>query len=301
MAVGMMRIRRYIQWGQLSLRNALLVPRLKRKLSVHAFPRAYTVVYAVDCSPEEQGESAAIKEAELLRLCRGMEVYCGNYVQFARIRVLCIGRNARVDRAPAWIQGWLNEPFGGGVWLRELNAALVFFQDNVPIRRIVLHELSHALLDRLTNGFPYPIAIQEGFARRAEYFVPSESGVSEWQRSSEAGAQAIRCLESRTGWMSIKDLLLFDAHLHWRRDMSAFARMTGWAFWLNLYLETLGSEASVLKAILPQLRKCNVQTPIGVYEWLQEATGMSETALESAFLEFCNERADELPPTEASG
>lgn len=290
MADGMNWLTWQFRRAALPVRRAVLIPLLKRKAKVRAFSRGYAVLYAVECSTEEERETAEITDAELVVLRRGMEHYCGSSRKLKRIHVLCIGRGARVEGFPASIRQAVHDPFGWGEWDCELDVGLALFQDELPMRRIVLHELCHALLHRLSQGFRYPSAIDEGFARRAEFFVPSAAGGTAWRTSIDAVYEARYYLEPLHGSMSIRELLSFNARDHWRKDVYQFARMTGWSFWFNMYLGTLGN---VLETLLPELRRRNIRSADGVLKWLNEATGLDESALEKRFAEYCTDRRNE--------
>ena len=255
-------------------------------MSVREFPRGYAVFYAVACSAEELSAIEAVDRRQIERLGTGMQHYLDTHRRIPRIRVVCLGTGTQHSLMPPGIRYWASKPFGGGIWLREMRAAVVAARDGNPIRRVVVHELAHALLDILSKGFPYPIAIQEGFARRAEYFLPDDMGDTEWKR-----VHSRRCVETSV-WnasecMSIAELLRFDPHEHWRQGIAIFLRMTDLAFWLNMYLFRLSTWYPTAKRLLPELRRKNIRTPEGVYEWLQETLCMSADEMENGFRTFC--------------
>jgi hypothetical protein len=269
------------------LDRMLLVPRLRSRMGVCPFKRAYVKLYTVEGSPEELAEVELIDAAQILRLGTGMQHYLDVTGSLPRIRVLCFGSHADLRETPRGIRHWASCAFGGGVWLREMRAAIALFGRGNPIRRIVIHELTHALLDLLTNGFPYPIAVAEGFARRAEFLLPDHAGMIEWKRQSADRNHRGRIRLNDCQCMSIKQLLFFDAAKHWRHDMSAFRQMVDLSLWLNVYLFKLSDKRRLLGRMLPELRLQNVRTPEGVYLWLQEASGMGEQELEESFHCFC--------------
>lgn len=274
-----------MQWQWLN--RVLLIPRLRVAMDVRAFRRSYATLYAIDCSAEECSRLATIQTSELERLGSGIQYYLDVAGVIPRIRVLCFGVSARHENAPPAIKQWTIKPFGGGVWVRELRAALALFEGGNPIRRIVIHEVAHALLDLLTDTFPYPLAIVEGFARRGEFLLPDQAGKIEWERQSTDRIRRRAGHLSDSQCMSIKELLVFDAAKHWRQNMGAFLRMTDLSFWLNVYLFKLSKQCPVTKRILSELRLKNITTPEGVYQWLQETSGMKEAVLEASFRSFC--------------
>lgn len=274
-----------MRWDWLD--RVLLLPRLRVAMQVRAMPRAYATLYAIDCSPQESAQLATIGSSQLVRLGTGMQCYLEVTRPIPRVRVLCFGASSRLQKVPPVIRHWTGEPFGGGVWLRELRAALALFEGGNPIRRIVIHELAHALLDVLTDGFPYPLCIVEGFARRAEFLLPDDAGVIEWERQcTDSTVTDTGCLND-SQCMSVKELLFFDPAKYWRHDVEAFLRMTNLSFWMNVYLFKLSDQRPGLARILRELRVENVRTPEGVYGWLQQASRMQEDQLEESFHSFC--------------
>lgn len=269
------------------LDRVLLMPRLRAAMDVRAFKRAYTRLYAIACSPEESAQVEVVDGSQIMRLGTGLQHYLDVAGPIPSVRVLCFGASAPLDRVPPVIRHWTAEPFGAGVWLPELRVAIALFEDGNPIRRIVIHELTHALLDLLTDAFPYPLAIAEGFARRAEFLLPDRTGTVEWERQSADRTRKGGEHLDDSQCMSIEDLLLFDAAKHWRQNAAAFVQMTDLSLWLNVYLFKLSVQYPLLKRVLPELRLKNIKTPEGVYSWLQEVSGMDAGALEDGFHRFC--------------
>jgi len=269
------------------LDRILLLTKLRMRMRVRVFRRDFVKLCAVECSADEAAQVEAISTQEIAQLGRGMEFYLETKRVIPPLYVLCLGQEARLDKMPAAVKRWTADPFGGGVWLRELRTGIALFEDGNPIRRIVVHELTHALLDVLTDGFAYPLTVVEGFARRAEWLLPDCDGVIPWkEHSAGLGASGGGCVDEHH-YMSIRDLLFFDPKRYWRKDMQAFFRMTELSFWLNCYLFGLSDERSSLPRILAILRQKNVRTSEGVHLWLQEVTGMGEQELESHFHSFC--------------
>ena len=256
-------------------------------MDMRVFKRAYAKVFAVECSREELAAVEMITAAEILRLGTGMQRYVDVGGRIPRILVFCFGSSAQRQKAPPGISDWVKEPFGQGAWLREMRAAIALFGREIPIRQIVVHELTHGLLDVLTDGFPYPIALKEGFARRAEYLLPDDAGNVKWERESLDQTRGDRRYWNAGDCVSIKDLVFFDVSEHWGQNMGAFLRMTEGSFWLNAYLFKVAKAHPRLKGILGELRLNNVRTAEGVYLWLQEVSGMGEEKLEESFHRFC--------------
>jgi len=257
-------------------------------MPVQELRRGYATLYAIACSPEEFTEVEQIDPSQILRLASGIQQYLEVTMRIPRVRVLCVGSRADLEQAPTGVRSWLNKPFGRGVWLRGMRTAIALFGTGRPVRMIVVHELTHALLDLLTKGFPYPIALAEGFARRAEYLLPYRNGESEWAKDSGQRAMTEQRYWDSVGLMSVRELLSFDAYMHWRRnDMRAFVVMTELSFWLNAYLFRMATKHPIAKRVLSELLSRNIRTPEGVYEWMQEVLDMRADQLEESFRCFC--------------
>lgn len=268
------------------LDQLLLLPQLYLRMKVRRLKRGYVKLYAIECSERELAEVQYIETAQLMHLGREIRRLVAATRAIPRVRVLCFGRGADLSQAPRGIRHWVSAPFGTGAWMREMDTAIVLFPQHEPIWQIVVHEVSHALLDVLSGSFAYPAAIEEGFARLAEYRLPDRTGRCEWEKRSSAAAEGKRGLHE-SEYMSIAALLSFDSRTHWGRDLGAFAKMTHAAFWLVVYLRGLSRRCPRLKTILADLRINDITTPAGVYEWLQEASGMSADRLEEGFHRFC--------------
>lgn len=212
--------------------------------------------------------------------------YTGADTRLPYLRVLCFGRSVDYRNAPPRVARCLDPDRGYGVWIREMRAAVAILNDTMPIRNVVLHELTHGLLDLLTDGFPYPMAIQEGFARAMEYIIHDDipSGKPNDLVDTEATRQR-RHLQSAY-CLTVRELLL-DPHRYWRKDSCQLERMTNLSFWLNVYLFRLAKKHPRAKRILSELLSRNIRTPEGVYEWMQEVVHMRADQLEDSFCRFC--------------
>ena len=256
-------------------------------MRVRSFRRGFVRLYAVDCSTEETEQVKRIDREQILRLARGMQRQLGVCSSPPGIKVLCFGIDANLSETPPPINRWCGPASGRGVWLRQVRCALARFDADKTIRQIVIHEVAHALLDLLTGGFPYPLAIAEGVARRAEYLLPDASEKPEWRSELERhGKKASRYLGD-SECMSIKELLFFNCADQAEKDVVALGNMTNLAFWLNLYLSKLSQDHPKLEGMLGKLREQRTAWPAAVYQWLQEASGMGEEELEEGFHRFC--------------
>ncbi len=268
----------------------LLIPRLRTRMKAKRYRRGFVDLYAVDCSEEELKDVQAITETEITRLCNGIRKFLETTQKPPRMRCLCFGVNAPFDAAPPGIRDWLSSPFGRGVWISELRVCIALFGTGTTLWRILVHELVHGLLELLSGGFPYPIAIQEGFARRAEYLLPRDTDRGAAAARPGDGTQQSERFLTEDECMTIRELLQFNPREHWRMNMGAFAQMTALSYWLNVFLFGLGREFPQMRRILPELRSRNISAPDAVYQWVCGAAQMTKEELEARFLEFCTGR-----------
>ena len=264
----------------------LLLPRLRWRARVVGVRRGYVRLYAVDCSDSQFSEICAVTVDELLRLRRALQTYTGAGSNCRRLRVLCFGGSATFARAPELLTRRLDSRLGRGVWIRGLRAAVVLFDGTIPVRRIIIHELTHAFVDLFTEGYRYPLAVEEGFARAMEYLLRPDPvpgtmvtcvGGQEWE--SQRYLSPSECLSVRE--------LLFDPKRYWDKRSGALAQMTNLSFWPNVYLAKLSHERPILRMILRELRMRGIRTPEGVYQWLLNTSGMNEHDFEKGLRQFC--------------
>lgn len=283
------------------LNRSVLMLRLRSKMEISRFRRAYVRLYAGECSERELRDVAHIDASEVAHLGQAMREHLGAQRRVPRITVLCLGADVDEADLPASIRG--TRDFGRGVWLREARTAVAMLGDNVPVRRIVIHEMVHALMDVLTNGFPYLIALQEGLARSAEYGLRDVAGNREWDkvRSTRARRGCPQFINDEN-CMSIMEMLSFNVAECRRRNANAdYSRMVNLSFWLHAFLLKLSAQRPVLKRMLADLRRHDVRTPDGVYIWLQDAVGLDERQLEESFYAFCTAGTlPDLPAGECS-
>ena len=279
---------RSIGKSMIAVRRILLIPRLRLRMKVIGRQVGYLRLYGVECSEHETEQLRNITGENLDRLGSAMQKYVGVGGRIPFIRALCFGRSAPLTDARIGIDSWMARPFSQGCWVSEMRSAIALFSGEISIERVLTHELVHGLLDVLSNGFPYPIAIQEGFARVAEYFLCHDSlSVNRAKDELEKTPQATSSLTDAQ-FMSIRDLLFFDTDKHWSsRDMLSFVRMTHMGFWMNSFCARCPPDRPILGRILRELRLGQHTNPADVYSWLQGALRMNASDLEDAFRAYC--------------
>ncbi len=264
-----------------------LIPRLRSQMHVAQRRLANARIYAVDCSPDELLRVDDITLSDIQGLSELVCSWLDVRRRLPRVRVIIIGERARVHLAPKGIKHWVDRPFGQAGWFRRVNAAVILCARSNSIRQSILHELTHAFLDILTNGFPFLIAIQEGYAMATEHLIPRNGRPRDLFKGPTPPAAIMDAYVRADQCMSVQELLFFDTHAHWRKDIVAFSRMTLLGSWLHCFLGYKSIDFPVIRKMLSKLWHNDIRTPEGTYLWLQETLEMREAELERAFLRFC--------------
>ncbi len=268
------------------LQRVCLVPRIRIRNRVRRFRCSPVAVYAVGCSPEESDQIRTVVQSDVHRLIARIKAYTDAAGNIRPLRVLCFGRSVGLNAVPSYAARHVDRNRASGVWIRELRAAIALFSDSLSIRQIVTHELAHGLLDVMTDGFPYPMAIQEGVACAMQNIVCAGNPREDAQSGDEVSAVRSERYLDGDYCMSAKELLL-DPRGYWTCGSEQLPRMTFLSFWLNAYLARLSRAQPVLRKLPASLRADNVRTREGVYRWLLEASAMTEEEFERGFRGFC--------------
>ena len=265
--------------------QTLLLPMLRARMRVRAYRRAYVTIYAVECSREEQEEVTSIEEVRVRDMEKAAQRVLESDERPPRIRVICFGKAARVELMPRRIAKLLRSEFGQAVWNGKLNAAVLFAGWTDPAHRIIVHELTHALIDHLSHGFPYPDALMEGLARCWDGMPPDEKEQAHGTGDREDESQNVPPYWDDANVLSIHELLT-DPKEIWQ-DHQEGARLTDLSSWMLAYLARLVPAHERLGRMFAELRKRKIRTGSGVYEWLLEASGLGANELEAGFRHFC--------------
>ncbi len=276
-------------------RRALLIPILRRRMHVTVRRLPHATVYGLDCSPEETAELEAVDGHDIVDLLNAIRFEVGQTRTQPFVRVLCFGRNARTERVPWPISQYLKVGHAW-VWVRKVNAAVMMFNDNDSARNYILHELGHAFIDQLTDTFPYPYALEEGFVGLVcNYLWPLPHLEAAADRASYCHPESWRGLDD-ADVIPIRELLLYrtEESQFPREDKTAeeFARLQHVATlsrWLVSYLCWLGWHRPIVRRILREARERQLHDPRAIYEWLLHKSEMSEQELEKSFYLFCTQ------------
>ena len=271
---------------------------LRRDFSVSFLNFGYLKIYAVSCSPGELHAIGRLDQDQFAQLGVSLRSLIGLTGRLPNVRALCFGHSVRLDELPPALSRDFSHEYACGVSLPRLRAVAIRNRGNVPIRRLLVHELTHVLLSLLSRGFPYLAAIQEGFARYEEHRIEdSERDGAREPVVDDAGGGPDGYL-LRDEHMSLRALLEFDwAERDRSGDHEGLIRFRRSCYWLICYLGTLIRVAPRVSGLLSELRTQDLRTPDQVCKWIEDATGMREAELEAEFYLFCvNRDAPEIPP-----
>lgn len=253
-----------------------LMREIRNGTMVTVVRRSWARLYAVNCLDGEASRLRAITDEEMDRLGSILSSYLGVRRRIPSVRVLCLG--LRVDRAdlPAQLRHELSASCRGA-WLGSQRVAVVWCDRKGRERQVIIHELAHALLDLLTDGFLFPLVIQEGYARAIECMIPgsAKSNSGHTQRAHPGGFVA------PSDALGIEDLL----RAQWTAGSAG--KLTNLAFWLNVYLSKFPPRGQIVKRMLRELWDQDIRSPSGVYAWILAACEMSRAVAENGFREFC--------------
>ncbi|MCH7720968.1 MAG: hypothetical protein IH988_08270 [Planctomycetes bacterium] len=193
------------------------------------------------------------------------------------VRVLCFGSQVNFHDIPIELRNAIGNSPQLGIWLTSRKCAVIFCGGGFHERLVILHELTHALLDVLTNGFPYPLVIQEGYARVMECIIPARIG-------SDSG-QAER--RRKSGFLLQSELLGIEELLKARWTAESGNRLIMLSFWLNVYLSKFPPGGRIVRCMLKELWEHDLRSPSEVYAWILGACRVNGNTAEQGFREFC--------------
>lgn len=277
------------------LQRLLLIPTLRTRMEVVALTRGCANLYAVECSADEMDELKRVDAHLLVDLANALRYEVGVSAADPLIRVLCFGRGARTELISQPIR--LSLASGSTCfWMTEFRTAITTFRDGHPILGQLLHEVTHGLLAELSNRFPYPYAVEEGFARLASDWVALDPHDAVDLTHHLNGHWFPVGSVDDSQCVSIKQLLQFRPYDDLpvgeedrRQYLSELGRASNASVWLIAYLALLGRHRPTVRRILREVREKNIRSPGAIYEWLLHVSGMTPEALERGFRLYCTE------------
>ena len=239
--------------------------------------RSYVHIHAIGCSAEELAELARLDSAELDRLEHVIRRLTGSSRSVGRLTFYCLGSKRASEKVSSILGTFADGMIIGGAWSPDDKIGAFRLAAGMRVHSVVVHEATHALLDTLTGGFRYPLAISEGFAALMERMIPHVARPA-CNTTTVRGCLATQCF-------LIEDLLRYQEATEMRS--ACYSALSRHALWLMQYLGNLGEgKGDIVKRMLGELRQANATSASRVYEWLLVTTGKSRDALEDGFLTY---------------
>lgn len=259
-----------------ALRPFLRDRRLRGHLSI--MRRSFLRLYAVDCGRAEVEELKVLNTENIVRLGHHLARQVGFDNRVPALRIVCFGKEANYnDAALGSVRDALTRY--PGFWRRSVLLGFARFDSRLPIRRTIVHETVHGLVDLLTDGFPYPFCINEGVARWSEYYY---SGAEPPKDGGHGIDGHLAPDEHQTVW----ELLNYSLQ---RVGEAPQISITSLALWLHDFLARLRYQRPQLWYMMRELRFRNLRAPAEVYDWLQRNIGLDARDLEESYRLFCTE------------
>lgn len=267
-----------------SVRRRLLMPLLKLRYRASTYRCGPLRIVPVGCSEEEVQRLREFTEVDLYRVVSITGYHLGVLRPLPRFRAVCVGATAERGRLPSWLSvEWLGQ-YSSAAWHRYLHCMIVLCDPRVSLRRLLVHELAHAILDVWTGGFRYPNAIGEAFACSMETWILGTPcvlgrGVGPPSAAIPPGPVGVRELLSVQGWSA------------YEKDPERYADTYRWlcteALWLGKFLLRL--DAGGRPAMFELLRGLWLngrRNADAAYDWLLAATKLSAPELEHRYRYF---------------
>lgn len=263
-----------------------LMTDLAYQYGIRILTRGLFVVVTLDVSEQEWKEIDAIDSSSYNKVYNQLASHLNYDGIPPPISILCFGAAARPPEVPEELASAFRHPLGPGVWLRNLGVACVKFCDWASIHLIIVHELSHALLDHLSHHYPFPLVLDEGIARRIEWNLGREI----FGTSTEKDKIPTQGIVFSSGHISTSIRRLLENPIDKLNGVCAetdIRRFSDMALWLHGFLWEMGKSHRRLWYILPELRKRNLYTADHVMQWLCWVTGLEEREIELSFSRYC--------------
>ncbi len=176
-----------------------------------------------------------------------------------------------------------------GFWSSCLDAAFVISSGREDLAATVVHELSHACLDRTAWGLPVPVAVFEGYARL------TEDRLMHGFESPHHFPWAVRIHQQASPHgmrLSVAALCQTDYEKLQEEDDTYTALFYAYATLLTDCFSQLRPRTGTGDSILPAIRRARARTSPDCVQRIAAAAGYSVEELEQGFRDYC--RA--LPP-----
>lgn len=260
-----------------------------RGRTVKRVRRAHVTLLGVDCSDVEWEEVCSLSTDLCVRHATMVAAALGHTGWVPRVAVVCLGASCQSERLPAPLGH--DREVSAGSWFPQYRLARHTFGRGVRVRSNVFHELTHALFDLMSDFFPYPRVLGEGFACVMEHFFREapRPGMSDSMDLLGAGRIAAGSFLPQV-LFNIRDALAMDGQpllqsvTH--KDRQGYQRLALTGVWLVLWLSKLAEQLPACRRIMCVLRERHLTQPAEIYGFLQECTGMNADAMEQSLHVF---------------
>jgi len=240
---------------------------------------SFAEIVAQGCTGAELLELRRTADGDLPRVARLVCALLRCVPRPTRVKVLCYGSKA----SPDTVKSVFCLPDGveaAGIWSPIARVIAARFARGLSMRRVLVHESAHALIDHFAGGFPYPFAIQEGYATLIENTVLGEKTAPAF-RSPGASTTDARQQDRR---ITVEALLRFD----WPHEVSDVQLEYDSFFqqavcFMGFLSELGGGRGRLVKEMLCALRREKADTWEKVYCWLLRSAQLSAAELEARF------------------
>lgn len=273
----------YYSWKWF-LRRYWVLPAFRLRATVVRVDLGPMRVYCVGCDRQQQQQIAEIDPGLLNNVAETLGCLLEVRRSPGRIRVLCLGRALDYDNLPCGLSPVIRD-VTGAFWWPRMDAVIVDLKVvatcEARLRICLVHELSHALLTRLTYPYFFPRVFQEGIAEAVErQFAHTTEYHSDkpWKSLAWVGG-----LGGGPGGAhgTVHELLLADYEI--ARDGTFHRQSFVFLAFLAAASRVRGDVLDHLLADIWRRRASREQ----IYAWLQSRLRWSAAELEDAFAAFC--------------
>ena len=138
-------------WAAERLQCKRLLRALRVDLKMSFVSRGFVKFFLVDGSKDELSDLEHLEAPQFTELAAQLQSSFFVSDRIPNVRVLCFGRRVRTGKMEPGLRTIIEDGFYRGMWLRQFSAVLVKMNDSIPVRRLLLHEVTHALMDLLGN------------------------------------------------------------------------------------------------------------------------------------------------------
>lgn len=269
---------------ELARRTFLEFLQKQTTVQLHAWPGAR--LHAVTCSDIEIACVRRACDRQVDSLSQRVRSWLEAEEAAPPVDILYLGRTASLSRLNILYPAALRDRFGG-LW-DPCMGLVVISEDKSSLECVLAHQLTHAYIDMLSDGYPFPLVLEEGFAELAGRAANGGMCGKEDQCPMFDHDLSAHRLDERQFVGARRLLELYDA-FYCPDSCEAHARLVAYGLWLMAFVGNRGRELDQRLAprILATIRQRDLRAPANIYAWLLEVLSMTEQELEQRFERFC--------------